>query len=43
MVDNDTKVYQKTKNNYLLSANKILSNEKRCLIIIIKNYYLKKG
>ena len=42
MVVNITKISQKMKTKSLLSIEKILQNEKKCLIIIIKNYYFKK-
>ena len=42
MIVKVTKISQKMKNKSLLSIKKILENEKKCLIIIIRNYYLKK-
>ena len=40
MVVNDTKIYEKMKNKTLLSIEKNIIKEKKCLII--RNYYFKK-
>ena len=37
-----TKISQKMKNKSLLNREKILQNEKKCIILIIRNYYFKK-
>ena len=42
MVENVTKISYKTKHKSLLIQKNILQNEKKCLIIIIRNYYFKK-
>ena len=42
MVVNVAKIYHKMKNKNLLSIKKILQNEKKCLIIILKTCYFKK-
>ena len=42
MVVNDTKIYQEMKNKNFLSIKKILKNQKKCPIVIIRNYYFKK-
>ena len=42
MVVNNTKTYQNMNNKSLLSIEKILSNEKKRIITIIRNYYFKK-
>ena len=42
MVVNITKFSQKMKSKSLLRIEKILQNEKKCLIAIARNYYFKK-
>ena len=42
MVENVTKISYKMKHKSLLIQKNILQNEKKCLIIIIRNYYFKK-
>ena len=43
MVENVTKISYKTKHKSLLIQKNILQNEKKCLIIIIRNYYFKNN
>ena len=41
MAMNDTKIYQKMKNNGLLSTEKNIIKSEKNLIIIIRNFYFK--
>ena len=43
MVINDKKIHQKMKKKSLSIIEKILKNEKKRFIIIIRNYYFKSN